>query len=361
MNQDPARVSQIHWMQVFPLLRLFRAASLGCSLPPFLLAYACLLASWTGCSVANHFLSDGSITAVCEFPWHTYAHLQGKADRGISVRDLVATTQVLPAPLSNLETSTSYLLFGSSLSSLFGRNPGRQSVPWLLSLDLIIWNALVLGLFGTAVARSVATSFCNQSRSGVFLSLRYSGRHLRATLLATGLIVAFLAILHLMLRCAELIMQFGSIGEAAIHIVWGPIFLTATALVIVFIVGGTAWLLSLSATGTDGCSGADALSRCISYILSHGLWSAGGIMVVTVTALTVRWLVQLILIGGHLALPEQLQAGDFGVVHRIWMFIVELTPDVIHLSVFLSGLTVLYVLLRQREDGIHLGEIDGAV
>ncbi len=361
MNQDPVRISQVHWTRVFPLLRLFQAASLGCGLPAFLLAYACLLVSWTGSGLANRILSEGSITAVCEFPWHAYARLQGKADRNINARELLATTRLLPAPVSSLKTSTSYTLFDSSLSTLSGPDSDRQSVPWLLSLDLMIWNALVLGFFGTAIARSVATSFCSQTRSGIFRSLRYCGRHLRATLLSTGLIVAFLAILHLMLWSAELATRFGSMGEIAVSIVWGPIFVMGAALVLVFVVGGAAWLLSLSATGTDGCSGADALSRCISYVLSHCLWSACGVMVVTAIALTVRCLAQLILIAGHLALPEQLRTADPGVVRRIWMFMVELTPDAVHLSVFLSGLTVLYVLLRQKEDGISLDEIDGAV
>ena len=359
MNQDPVRVSQVYWTRVFPLLRLFQAASLGCGLPAFLLAYACLLVSWTGCSLANCVLSDGSITAVCEFPWQTYVRLQG--DTGHSVDDPVLLTppRLLPASVSSLGASASHTFFRGSFSALFGSASERRSVPWLLWLDLMIWNALVLGFFGTAIARSVATAFCTQTRLGVLRSLGYCGRHSRATLLASGLAVLFPGILFVMMWCAGLVARTGFIGEHAVNIVWGAVFVLGVSLALVYVVGGTAWLLSVSAIGTDGCSGADALSRCISYVLSHRLWTACGFLLVSTTALSVRWLVELILAAGNFALPEQLLESNPGVVRRIWMFMVELIPDALHLSVFLSGLTVLYILLRRKEDGISLDEIDG--
>ena len=39
----------------------------------------------------------------------------------------------------------------------------------------------------------------------------------------------------------------------------------------------------------------------------------------------------------------------------------ELVPHVAHFAVFMTGITILYVLLRQKEDGIDIQEIDGAV
>ena len=44
-----------------------------------------------------------------------------------------------------------------------------------------------------------------------------------------------------------------------------------------------------------------------------------------------------------------------------WMTAAQQIPQAVHLGVFLSGMTIVYVLLRQVEDGVHLREIDGAV
>jgi hypothetical protein len=358
MNQDPVRVSQVHWTRVFPMLRLLQAASLGCGLSAFSLAYTCLLVSWTGASLANHLLSDGSITAVCEFPWQEYAQLQGTLDPQVDQQMDLQTTRVLPAPVSSLAASSSQTLFADRLPILSRPLP---QVPWLLSLDLMIWNALVLGFFGTAIARSVASSFCSGSRSGVFRSLACAVRHLRATLLATGLMVAFLGILCAMLRCAEWVTSAGAVGQLIVSVTWGMVFCIAVGLILVFVIGGLAWLLSLSATGTDSCTGADALSRCISYLLSHRLWSAFGLLTATMIAVAARFLSQVIIRTVVATLPAGVNNLENDVVRRFWIFLIELIPHAVHLSVFLSGITILYVLLRRKEDGIATSELDGAV
>jgi len=358
MKQDPVRVSQVHWTRVFPILRLFQSVSLGCGLSAFTLAYACLLVSWTGAGLANRVLSDRSITAVCDFPWPEYARLQGTLERNVDEQIVLATTPLLPAPVNSLETSTSQTLFAGRFPVSFRAVP---EVPWLLSLDLMIWNALVLGFFGTAIARSVASSFCGQSRSGVFRSLGYAARHTRDTLLATGLMVAFLGTLSAMLRCADLITRSGSVGEVVVSLTWGFVFCIAVGLILVFVIGGIAWLLSLSAAGTDGCSGADALSRCVSYLLSHRLWSAFGLLAVTMIAVAARLLSQAIISAGIDTLPVGVNNVANDVIRRSWIFVMELIPHAVHLSVFLSGMTILYVLLRQKEDGITTDEFDGAV
>ncbi len=59
MNQDPVRISQIHWTKVFPFLRLFEASSLGCGLTVLLLGYVGLVVSWTGSGLLNRVFSGG--------------------------------------------------------------------------------------------------------------------------------------------------------------------------------------------------------------------------------------------------------------------------------------------------------------
>ncbi len=228
-------------------------------------------------------------------------------------------------------------------------------------MTLTVWNALVLGLFGTAIARAVATDFCQQSGAGVVASVSYACRHWQSTLLATGLALAFPAGLRGLISLAGLLPELGSGGEWIAAAVWGIIFLLAVILALMFVVGGLAWLLSLAATGTDGCTGAEALSRCISYILSHPLWVAGAFTAITATGLAMRWVAELILAAGTAAMPAALLNLDSVMLTSGWLFVLRMIPHVFQLSVFLSGVTVCYVLLRQREDGIMIEEIDGAV
>ena len=53
-----------------------------------------------------------------------------------------------------------------------------------------------------------------------------------------------------------------------------------------------------------------------------------------------------------LAQYQYLQEHPFSTLH-------DLLSETIHLSVFFSGITVCYVLLRQAEDGVSLTETDG--
>jgi hypothetical protein len=360
MNQDPVRISQIHWTKVFPFLRLFEASSLGCGLTVLLLGYVGLVVSWTGSGLLNRFLSDGSITAVCEFPWPEYSRAEGNTPLDIGPVESLLTTNVLPSTLGSLSVSATRVCFeGQHLIPVAPFRP-VSSTSWMLSLDLMVWNALVLCFFGTAIARTTATQFCHDSRTGLLGVVKFSGSQLRQSLLSTGLILLFLAILRGLLFAADLMTRLGSIGQLAASLIWGLLVLISVALTLTLLLGGAAWLLSLSAISTDRCTGAEALSRSISYVLSHRLKTIFGFVIVTGLALLLRWLLELLVAAGMNGLPVPLREGPSNGLRRIWGLAIELIPHAAHLSVFLSGTTILYVLLRNREDGISVEEIDGA-
>jgi len=360
MNQDPVRVSQVHWTKIFPFLRLFEASSLGCGLTVLLLGYTCLLVSWTGSSLQNRLLSDGTITAVCEFPWPEYARADGAVTLDIGPRESWLTTKVLPSAVGSLSVSAARVCFEGRESIPFGPPQPVSAISWMLSLDLLVWNALVICFFGTAIAHTVASQFCRQSRTGLFSSLKFAAGRLRHSLLSTGLVLLFVTVLRGLVFLADLLSQWGSIGQLTASLTWGFIILTSVCLALMLVMGGAAWLLSLSAIGTDRCSGGESLSRSISYVLSHRLKTAWGFIIVTALALLVRWLLELLIAVGVNGLPTQLREAPSDGLRRCWMLSIELIPHAAHLSVFLTGVTILYVLLRNREDGISIEEIDGA-
>ncbi|MCH2203149.1 MAG: hypothetical protein MK102_14350 [Fuerstiella sp.] len=343
MNQDPVRVNQVHWTRVFPFLRLFKAASLGCSVSVMLIAGAAVLVSWIG-------------TKVVDFPGADAPSVNSTLRTSLSQ---TVPTELLPRLIDSVLAFALDICFVRQ--PLAGWQPATGTRAYWQAPVLMVWNALSLGFFGTALARSVSTQFCRQARTGVFASMCYAGRHWRDTLLAAGLIITILLINRSLLVLAGHVSGFGFIGQITVSVLWILIELFAVGLVLAFMVGGIAWLLSVAATGVDGCSGAESVSRCISYSLSHPLLLFIGLVTITALAFAVRMLCEGLLMASSMALPRELLHHDPDSVRKIWMFLITQVPHAVHLAVFLAGMTILYVLLRQREDGISTGEIDGAI
>lgn len=357
MNQDPVRVHQVHWSRVFPFLRLFQAGGLGWGLSTLVLALVCVLTSWTG-SMLLFWLFNGtaSSTAVgfCNTSFGLRLQWQGPFEFWL-------LQPAFPPPVHGMRSAgAETFLSVIGLRSLVQSHAAGASGNWYASPVLLVWNALVLGQFGTAMARTVATEFCQQSRCGVIASVRYALRHWKSTLLSTGLVLAFPAGLKLAITLVSLVTRLGSFGELLAGAVWGLVLLASVVLALICLVGSLAWLLSLAAIGTDGCTGAEALSRCISYLLSHPFLAATALFVATVIALAMRWIMEIILAAGTMAMPPSFLSMDPNQLVNSWLFFIRMTPHAVHLSAFMAGITVCYVLLRQREDGITTEELDGA-
>lgn len=358
MNQDPVRVHQIHWTRVFPFLRLFQAGGLGCGLSTLILAYLCLLTCWTGSTLLTWGLTESVSDEVIGFSptsWGLRLNWTGPLE-------FWESQPALPPPVHGLtETGADTFLERASLAWLFRTRSALFGTDWYVAPVLLVWNVLVLGLFGTAMARTVATEFCQHSRSGVIASLRYAGSHWKSTLLSTGLALAFPAVLKAMVAVASLVTRLDDAWQPVAGALWGLVLLASVVLALLCIVGGLAWLLSLAATGTDGCTGAESLSRCISYLLSHPVWTAAALVLVAVVSLSVRWVVEVILAAGAVAMPAEYLSMEPNQLIHGWLFFIRMIPHAFHLSAFIAGITVCYVLLRQREDGITTEEIDGAL
>ena len=131
--------------------------------------------------------------------------------------------------------------------------------------------------------------------------------------------------------------------------------------VVASIVCAIAWLLSLGAIGTDQCAGSDAMSRGISYVLSHKVYSAAvcfaSILISSFAMLLTQWGITT-----GLALVESTIRESGSVASELKDFSTVLLivfPNAVQLGVLLSAMTIAYLLLRQKEDAIHLQELDG--
>lgn len=338
MNQDPVSVSRVEWLRVFPVLNLYQAVRLAFRLriliPSYIVLFCCLLGPFEQAEVTSQAFG-GSFRAEA----------------------IASPTNMPPRPIVDLVTAVSGLTLGTYTSV-------RQG--WIV----LGWNVLLLGFFGLAIARSTATEFCQHTRTGVIAALQ------RAIQLAPGMLgAACLAIiistLLLLPLCIGAIFRGDIDPSAIVLLAWPLLCLMSVIGVAAAIVTTTGWLLSISAVSTDQCSGADALSRGISYVLSQKLRTTWYFAVIVALATLVKSLTELLtgfaLTALRSRMPAEVQFAEESIESASSVLVsgshllLQMLPDAVHLGTFLSGITIAYILLRQAEDGVQLREIDGAV
>ena len=365
MNQDPVRVDRIHWQRVSPILRLFESVSLGYRLSALLLSFALIGISWVGSviiydvCVESESLPAEQNDILSGFPWRHYSALQQQTDRS-TFTSLDWIPEFVPAPLSTL---------GHTIVQVFLPQSDRErsdlakadEPAWLVALLLLLWNSVIVGFLGTGLARLTATEFCLQNRTGFRGALRTSWHGAFAVLTTMVVTLMLLSILRGILWTAEFVNEFGWAGSLAVSVAWPFVLATAVFLILAIAILGFAWLLSLAAIGTDGCTGSDALSRSICYVLSHRLLSLTCVLLIGSFSFLARWTAYLILNSANDAIPQSLQTDDPDQVRQIWDFAQSLIPHAVQLSVIIAGITITYILLRQKEDGVRLESLDTIV
>ena len=339
MNQDPVRIGQVEWTRVFPLLRLLEAVPIGCGLTVLLPAAVCVaLNRLGGLFLPDVLETDTQATIAPDSP----------------LRLLVLSVDWMAPPLRTV--------FGAAADTFLSR---RQFLFFpALSVSavglLLLWNAAVTGITGVAMTRSAAGLFCQKARRSIVATAVYTGRQVRSVLLATLLAAVLLMILKGLLAAAEWLGGIGSFGRLLVEVSWPAVVAAAAGLALLFLVNAVAWVLAVAACGTDECSGAEALSRSISYVLSHPLWTLSGLAAVLGIGRFMFLLSHMVLAAGEALIPESLSVRSDFRVHSMWDAVLHDVPAAVQLSVQMAGFAILYVLLRQKEDGVPLREMDGA-
>ena len=139
--------------------------------------------------------------------------------------------------------------------------------------------------------------------------------------------------------------------------------ITAAASMLYFVVClvlGIGWLLSLAAIAIDRCDGAEALSRGICYVLSRWqrvlVYAAVCCLMLLLSNLVMSWLA-----GNAQALASSVRDPDpcYGESLRICCQVTGILSGLFRLSLFFCEIAIVYVLLRNVEDGVSMQEING--
>ena len=354
MNQDPVSVDRVNWLRLFPGLHLLKAARMGCRLRILIPVYLAMLCSLNGpqIEVRDQGLTYDVLTLA------NSRHLEPVSD--VPASPSVALS--LPAPLAVAVTAASKLVLG------------KDSATWNC-VGVLAWNLLLLSVFGVAIARATATEFCTGMRTGGIASLRFSVERLPAILLSAGIATGIVAVTLIPIAVASVFDDQSFTGAAIVMFVWVLLCLTAVLSVLAAIVCGLGWLLSIGAVGTDQCSGSDALSRGISYVLSHKLRTGWYLFVVATVSAFAKMLTAFVVSMSMTLiqswLPISYGKTEFasviatGFPPNVDLLLapnsfILLLPSAVHFGAFLSGITIMYILLREAEDAVQMREIDGA-
>ena len=377
MNKDPVTVNRINWLQAMPSLRLFGAFGLGfrvrCVVSACIALFFIFLATplllpenWQ----SHYPPSDEFYATEREEPvpsldatgdllagrLNAFSDDETHEEYEFSVIPEVDYLDAFPLPVSFVAAGQGQILTG--------RGAGWKN------LLLESFGVLLLLIFGTAICRSAALQFCQGRRSGAFASLRFAVGQLPRTLLSTGLAALIVAAPLLLISLLGWLARFG-LPAALLALMW-PLLMAASVLAFATsLVVGVGWMLSLSAVATDECSGSDALSRGINYVLSHKARTLGYLVVTSALSTIAYWLATGILDAADAILRVRfvvfLDASRNGgtadgvavTALSVWNDVLDCLPRAVEFSVFMAGITLMYVLLRYFEDAVELRETNG--
>lgn len=357
MNADPVTTDRVEWKKVFPGLHILSAVRMAFRLRVLVPCWMAVLAGMVLVRTVDLHRNwpDAARLGPESYQWRC-------PDCGGLVNDAFHWLQLVPHdPVHAADPLTTFLLYAAA-----GSGAGRSAAQWLLLPSACL---VITAVAAMAVGRATSAEFCSATRCGAIAGLKYGLRHLPAALLSLLIAVVIAGLFLLPLVLAGMFGSPDSAVSAFVMTAWLPLTLVAVLAVPAVMICFIAWLLSLCAIGTDGCGGADALSRGICYLLSHKVRTAWYLLLVTAASLIARavmiFLAHCAVTVLTLFLPQlTAQAVDprrgSSVFESIMRSSHELSlnflPAAVQFGAFFSGLTIVYVLLRHREDGVRLEE-----
>ena len=357
MNTDPVTVNRIQWLRLFPFLNLINAVRMAFRVRILLPAALAMVCAAYGPELATEPQSGDNANPVS-------LSQSANAERSRDLAGMVAIggfegvmTAIVPRQFSQMVRASGRLIYSGSWNALL----------------VLVWNMLVVGFFGLTIARCTALEFCRQTRISSIVASRFAIQRMGPVLLSTGLVIGIVGLCLVPLVVTAEVSKLSYETGQLVSAIWGVMYLLSLAVVLAAGVLGIGWTMSVGAIGTDDCDGADALSRGVNYFLSHKLVTYCYLHVVILAAnlaKSIGWVLLLASssllnsrmphLAGKLRTPatQETSLGE-ALQHRTHDVLQHL-PDCLQLAAFLSGLTLMYVLLRQKEDAVNIAEIDGS-
>ncbi|HWL09129.1 MAG TPA: hypothetical protein VNQ76_12050 [Planctomicrobium sp.] len=263
--------------------------------------------------------------------------------------------------------------------------PSGDLMTWFRACGATLWGLLICSLFGGAIARMAAVDFAGRGELSVRQGFRYSVRHCFSYLGAPLIPLAGLAFCWIPNLLAGWVARVPYVGDTLVGVLWilPVIFGALMALIVIGIAVG--WPLMVGAISADASDAFDGLSRAYSYLFNQ-LWY----LVVLVLIMLLTGSAALYLVNGLLSLTVDLTkasvaTGDGGTLSGyfvlrggqgmfspnadasemsqmaiwVWGIVIRSIPIAFIFSYFWTTTTLIYFLLRLRDDATPLTEVAG--
>ncbi|SFI28840.1 hypothetical protein [Planctomicrobium piriforme] len=382
-----------HWI---PWLRLFRGFRMAIDYRRIFLALLAVILWSGGLWAVNFWLgtSPDNGGRVPNWPWSLQAgpNSVNKLGRVDLIKVVTNPWESLAAAVSNgraiLWPVQQVLLPAQGI--LFTPNvESSRLTAWIVTL----WGLFICSLFGGAIARMAAVDFAGKGELTVMQSLRFSARHLISYLGAPLIPLVGLAVCWIPNLIAGLLTWVPVLGDGAVGALWILPVISGTLMALIVAGVASGWPLMLAAISTEASDAFDGLSRAYSYLFNQLLYaiflaivvliygSAGLFLVTGMMTLSVDLTVASVESGAgsmeqlgllndappnpawdqYRVVPAPRASAPAKTMAGMWMAVVGSVPIAFIFSFFWTSITLIYFLLRLRDDATPLTEVAGAV
>lgn len=210
---------------------------------------------------------------------------------------------------------------------------------WEENLPRLTVHLLLLACACTVVSRFAARRIFRSETPSVVECLRHTVRSWRSILQA--ILIGGCMLLVLRISLWLMLLAAGLLGASSVAAPAGALAFTVLMIIAILAVG-----LGCVAVGYDECSGAEGVSRGLSYVLSR---PGVAVLMVTCTAILSR----LVAFVAYTLMESS--RGDF--VDRAAPWNASIILNSLQLAVWLCGIAVTYVRLREEVDGVPESEL----
>lgn len=289
-------------------------------------------------------------------------------------------------PFSNFQIESNSISwpFARVMNSSLGLVNALSTRWWWYSWFQLLLGFAIAAVFGGSISRMAARELTGKGRSAIRDS-KYAVKQFPAAFFAPLIALTGFVAIWIANWSVGFAGRIPVIGELLIGLFW-LVFLLAGGVMAFLLVGLIlGWPLMISSSAVEKNDAFDGLSRSFCYLLNRPWYAiflaAIGAVYGSILLMFVEWMMQLSVaiclssVGSGLGrevtifeLPKLLHLrglsdlmleNDFAaMLMRFWMGIASLIPIAFAFSFFWTSTTIGYLLLRRREDGTPLSEMD---
>ncbi|MCA9062636.1 MAG: hypothetical protein KDA96_06240 [Planctomycetaceae bacterium] len=330
-NQDAVRIREIDWRQTFPLLRLIEGARIAFSLQTMVPLIA-LMGLWM---IGRRQLEAPMVTVAD--PW-----------------------EMLPPII--VDTGWWVFAVAEWFDRLLLGSPAVASpLPLHACVYPVLLNLTVLSLAALMTGRITALQVCRGQRGGMLRSSLFALTHFRRMAASLVILLLVLCVSGAGLSMARWVATASWLEPIRI-LVLPVLWMSGFVVVAAWLTIGLAVGLVPAGIAVDHCHAADAVSRSLNYVLSHRAWTVISLLAAVacqrVFLLVITWLFRLVAdIAWHGGIDSteprtMITPAEFGEL------LIQVITGAVQMGLTFSTLTIIYLLLRQKEDGVRFTEME---